>query len=105
MGTEFHRMEQTLYGTDWRNNDTDGDDLLDGWEIANGLDPLDDGTSGEEIVGGDPASNDDGNTEQNETFPDPNNGPDGDPDGDGLTNRDEAALGTNPNLRTLIAMA
>ena len=95
------RMEQTLYGTDWRNNDTDGDDLEDGWEIANGLDPLDDGTaSGEEIVGGDPdAQPDDDNTEQNETFPDPNNGPDGDPDRDGLTNRDEAALGTNPNLK------
>ena len=37
------RMEQTLYGTDWRNNDTDGDGLEDGWEIQNGLDPLDSG--------------------------------------------------------------
>ena len=39
------RMEETLYGTDWRNPDTDGDGLSDGWEIANGLDPLDDGTA------------------------------------------------------------
>ena len=94
------RMEETLYGTDWRNPDTDGDDLSDGWEIANGLDPLDDGTaSNEEIVGGDPDSTDNDEVEQNETFPDPNNGPDGDPDRDGLTNREEAELGTNPNLK------
>ena len=37
------RMEQTLYGTDWRDADTDGDGLNDGWESANGLDPLDNG--------------------------------------------------------------
>ena len=37
------RMETTQYGTDFDNNDTDGDGLLDGWEVANGLDPLDDG--------------------------------------------------------------
>ena len=37
------RMEQTLYGTNWQLADTDGDGLDDGWEIDNGLDPLDSG--------------------------------------------------------------
>ncbi len=48
--------------TDPLNRDTDGDGLLDGFEVNNGLDPLDDGTG------------------------DINNGPQGDPDGDGWTN-------------------
>ena len=93
------REEQQLLGTDWRNPDTDGDGLSDGWEVANGLDPLDDGTAKpDEIEGGNPDNEGDAG-EQNETFPDPNNGPDGDPDRDGLVNREEAELGTNPNLR------
>ena len=37
------RMESTLYGTNWQEADTDGDGLDDGWEIENGLDPLDTG--------------------------------------------------------------
>jgi hypothetical protein len=41
------RMEITQYGTDFDNDDTDGDGLLDGWEVANGLDPLDGGDAGE----------------------------------------------------------
>ena len=36
-------MEQTLYGTNWQLAYTDGDGLSDGWEIDNGLDPLDSG--------------------------------------------------------------
>jgi hypothetical protein len=35
----------------------------------------------------------------NETFPNPDNGPFGDPDRDRLINADEASLGTNPNLQ------
>jgi hypothetical protein len=53
--------------------DTDGDGLLDGWEIANSLDPNDDGTTNV------------------------NNGGSGDPDNDGLTNAEEQDLGTDPN--------
>ena len=56
--------------TDPLNPDTDGDGMQDGWEVANGLDPT--GSGGE-------------------------NGAAGDPDGDGLTNAQEAALGTKPN--------
>jgi len=50
------------------NADTDGDNAYDGWEIDNGLDPLDDSDG------------------------------DGDPDGDGLSNRDEFDAGTDPNV-------
>lgn len=54
-------------------SDTDGDGLLDGWEVANSLDPNDDGTTNV------------------------NNGGSGDPDNDGLTNSEEQDLGTDPN--------
>lgn len=54
-------------------SDTDGDGLLDGWEVANSLDPNDDGTTNV------------------------NNGGSGDPDNDGLTNAEEQDLGTDPN--------
>ena len=103
------RMEQTLYGTNWQKADTDGDGLEDGWEIENGLDPLD---TGEPCISFDDADQGDCKDipinsvdteqetgEQNETFPNPDNGPLGDPDRDGLTNLEESELGTNPNLK------
>ena len=89
------RMEQTLYGTDHNNPDTDGDGLEDGWEVANGLDPLDSGEPDDRDIENTNADGEDAG-EQNETFPDPDNGPYGDPDRDGLTNEQEAAIGTNP---------
>ena len=89
------RMEQTLYGTDENNPDTDGDGLEDGWEVANGLDPLDSGEPDDQEIENTNADGEDAG-EQNETFPDPDNGPYGDPDRDGLTNEQEAAIGTNP---------
>ena len=52
--------------------DFDGDTLPDYWEEREGLDPNDDGSS------------------------DPDMGADGDPDGDGATNRDEYDAGTDP---------
>ncbi|GAA5126806.1 hypothetical protein JIN84_09405 [Luteolibacter yonseiensis] len=52
--------------------DTDGDDLPDGWEVANGLDPLDDGSF------------------------DVDNGATGDPDGDLVENMDEFWYSGNP---------
>lgn len=56
--------------TDPRNADSDGDGLGDLWEVENSLDP-NDGTG--------------------------DNGPDGDPDEDGMTNREEMLAGTDPN--------
>ena len=52
--------------------DTDGDGLTDKWEEDHQLDPTDDGSYN------------------------PNSGPNGDPDGDGLDNAEEQSLGTNP---------
>ena len=89
------RMEQTLYGTDDNNPAPDGDGIDDGWEVANGLDPLDSGESDDSDIENTNADGEDAG-EQNETFPDPDNGPYGDPDRDGLTNEQEAAIGTNP---------
>ena len=67
--------EMEVHHTDPLNPDSDGDGLLDGWEIGHDLDPLDDGTGG-----------------------DPDQGADGDPDQDSLTNEEEQTLGTNPNV-------
>jgi len=63
--------------------DTDGDSLPDGWEVGNGLDPLDNGLYN--FRTGEPGNVD--------------NGPDGDPDGDGFDNANELANGTHPNQR------
>ena len=67
--------------TDPLNADTDGDGLPDGWEVRNGLDPLDDGIYN--FRTGEPGK--------------VNNGPDGDPDNDGTDNATELVNGTNPN--------
>jgi hypothetical protein len=65
--------EITTHQTNPLKSDTDGDGLSDGWEVANSLDPNDDGTINVD------------------------NGGSGDPDKDGLTNTKEQELGTNPN--------
>lgn len=65
--------ELQTHGTDPSQPDTDLDGLFDGWEIANGFDPLIDNT----------------------TDGDPTNDPGADPDGDGLTNSQEADHGTS----------
>ena len=91
------REEETLYGTDINNVDTDGDGMSDYWEVQNGLDPKDGGDA-------DPLEQDPGEADveesvvENETnaFPDPNQGPNGDPDNDGLTNQQEYELNTDP---------
>ena len=38
-------LEETQYGTDPLDEDTDGDGMSDGWEVEHGLNPLDDGES------------------------------------------------------------
>jgi hypothetical protein len=60
--------------------DSDGDGLEDGYEIANGLDPDDNGE----------------NPNNNGVAGDPGQGADGDPDLDTLTNLEEMGQGTNP---------
>ena len=92
------KLEETQYGTNPQDPDTDGDGMSDGWEVAHGLNPLDNGES--QDLENDPSSETD--TEdakvENETdsWPDPNQGPNGDPDRDGLTNKVEEELGTDP---------
>jgi glycosidase len=66
--------------TDPLNPDTDGDGLPDGWEITNGLDSLDGGVIS--LRTGGPG--------------DPNQGANGDPDGDGFSNLQELQNGTKP---------
>ena len=91
-------LESSQYGTDPNDPDTDGDSLLDGWEVANGLNPLDNGDSEEveEVTETIDDSDDVEVSEEDDSWPDPNQGPNGDPDNDGLTNQDESALGTDP---------
>lgn len=92
------RLESSQYGTDPTNPDTDGDGLDDGWEVLNGLNPLDSGDAAEDDLQ-DGGSSDADTGDENESWPNPDNGPNGDPDRDGMTNLEEAGIGTNPNLR------
>ncbi|MEC8780489.1 MAG: hypothetical protein VXX54_04620, partial [Candidatus Thermoplasmatota archaeon] len=90
-------LEQTQYGTLINDPDTDGDGMSDGWEVAHGLNPLDNGESDDVTLDPSEADTEDA-TKKNETdaWPDPNQGPNGDPDRDGLTNTVEQDLGTDP---------
>ena len=76
-GAAFMALDNIAFTTD-----LDGDGLPAQWEAANGLDDDDDGTIGE-------------------TNPGEKDGPNGalgDPDSDDLTNAEEFALGTHPNM-------
>ena len=90
---------EAQYGTDPLDPDTDKDTMSDGWEVENGLNPLDNGESDD--ADNDPSeANSDGAEEQEEedSWPDPDDGPKGDPDRDGLINSVEVLEGTNPRL-------
>jgi hypothetical protein len=90
-------LEETQFGTDPLDPDTDGDGMSDGWEVEHGLNPLDNGEADPLVQ--DPGEADTGDaTQENETdsWPDPNQGPNGDPDNDGLTNQVEQTLSTDP---------
>jgi len=91
------RMERTQYGTDPLDWDTDGDGMSDGYEVENGLNPLDSGDAGLEDIIIDTVTDGGADAQDaNETWPDPDNGPLGDPDKDGLVNIEEMELGTDP---------
>lgn len=70
---DLENLEEFEAGTHPQDWDSDDDELPDGWEVENELDPLDNG-----------ATNFD-------------NGADGDPDGDGFTNLEEYTADTDPN--------
>jgi hypothetical protein len=90
-------LEETQYGTDPFDEDTDKDGMSDGWEVEHGLNPLDNGESEDlETEPGQADTEDASEKNETESWPDPNQGPNGDPDGDGLTNQEEADLGTDP---------
>ncbi|MDP6869791.1 MAG: hypothetical protein QGI21_03345 [Candidatus Poseidoniaceae archaeon] len=88
---------EAQYGTDPDDEDTDKDGMSDGWEVDHGLNPLDGGNSEDEI--NDPGeTNTDGGEieEEDDSWPDPDDGPNGDPDRDGLINSVEMDEGTDP---------
>jgi len=91
-------LESTQYGTDPELADTDYDGMSDGWEVANGLNPLDNGESEDILLDPSQAEDTEDANIENETdsWPDPSQGPNGDPDNDGLTNQAEQVLGTDP---------
>jgi len=90
---------EAQYGTDPLDNDTDSDGMEDGWEVENGLNPLDNGESDD--ADNDPSeanSEDAEEQDEDDSWPDPDDGPKGDPDRDGLINSIEVIEGTNPRL-------
>ena len=107
----FNRLSNPLI------DDSDGDGLLDGFEVDNGFDPATAGDEtedpdgdgldnlGEQTAGTDPNDEDFDNDGLLDGFEVDNGfdptGPDesaGDPDGDGLDNLAEQANGTDPNV-------
>ena len=91
-------LEVSQYGTDPNDIDTDDDGMSDGWEVKYGLNPLDDGEAeeAEEESGSTKQAEDAEVNNESDSWPDPNQGRYGDPDNDGLTNEQEAELGTDP---------
>ncbi len=90
---------EAQYGTEVDNPDTDGDGMSDGWEVENGLNPLDNGESDDAENDPSEATSDGAEVqEEDDAWPNPDDGPKGDPDRDGLINSIEIEEGTNPRL-------
>lgn len=91
----FMNLEEFRNGTDPFEPDTDGDTMIDGWEVEYGLDPLHDDSNGD--LDGDSILN---ILEWNNTFFDVDgimqmNPASHDSDGDGLTDQEEIINGTD----------
>ncbi len=80
--------EINTYGTDPMDSDTDNDGMPDGWEVANGLDPLSAVDASQ-----DPDGDGRTNLQEYQLGTDPNNP---DTDGDGMADGWEVANGLNP---------
>ena len=78
------KLDMVWVETDPRRRSTSGDGLPDGWKLQHGLDPFDDGVVGHY------------NLHTGKAITNTNNGPTGDPDGDGLSNLQEFINGTDP---------
>jgi len=79
-----HNAGELWTETDPRNPDTDGDGLSDGWEVEHGFIPWDDGIPGHT------------NLNTGSVIASQEHGASGDPDEDGVHNRDEQLAGTDP---------
>ena len=78
---------EAQFGTDPNDEDTDKDGMLDGWEVQTGLNPLDNGESDDSENDPTDANSEDAEIqEETDSWPDPDDGPSGDPDRDGLIN-------------------
>ena len=88
--------EEIRRGTDPFRVDTDCDGLPDGLEVALGTDPCQPDTDGDGMDDGWEQENGFDPTVDNATDDDPDNDAGADPDGDGLTNAEECAYGTDP---------
>ncbi len=84
-------LEVNVYGTSPTSADTDGDGLSDSYEVERGLDPKSADSDGDGLKDGWEVSNG-----LDPKSADGNDGADADPDGDGLTNREEQQWGTDP---------
>ncbi|MDH3698468.1 MAG: Ig-like domain-containing protein [Flavobacteriaceae bacterium] len=94
-GDGLTNAQEDALGTDPNNPDSDGDGINDGQEVMDATDPLDDCSS----INGSPLANSDcdmdglTNAEEADLGTDPNNP---DSDSDGLTDGEEVLLGTEP---------
>ena len=85
-GIRSDKLDVIWLETDPRRKSTTGDGLPDGWKIQHNLDPFDDGVIGHY------------NLHTGKIITNTDNGPNGDPDGDGFTNLQEFINGTDPRV-------
>ncbi len=88
-------QEVDAYHTDPFDEDSDGDTLIDGWEVAYSIDPNDDGSVNvNNGASGDPDGDGSSNAQEQQNNTDAANS---DSDDDGVNDGDEATNNTDPN--------